>query len=128
MTARGKVVVLSEGGEAAVVRVFREAACGGDCPSCGLCGGKAIDVKVSNKLRAKPGDIVEIEGDSGKTLLLCFFVYPLPAMLFVFGWLIHPAAGIAFAILSVAVVLLANRRLRAAGGLKMEIARVFKQS
>lgn len=128
MTARGKVVELSGSGAAAVVRVARESACGKSCASCGGCDKRTIDVRAANRVGAKPGDTVDVESATGKTLWLCFLAYMLPTLLFIAGWLIHPAVGIASAALSGAVIFLANRRLKAAGGLKMEIVRVLEKS
>ncbi len=123
MTARGKVIELCGRG-AAVVRVERESACGKSCASCGGCDKRTIEVKAFNRAGAEPGDMVEVESSTRQTLWLCFLTYLLPVVLFIAGWLAHPAAGIASLAVSGVLIYYSNRRLKAAGGLKMEIVRM----
>lgn len=126
MTASGTVLELSGGGMA-LVRVPRESACGGSCAACGGCDQRPIDVRARNRAGAVPGDRVIVQSGTAETLRLCFVTYLLPVLLFVVGWCLHPAAGVASVLVSVAVLLVAERRLKAFGGSAVEIIRVLEQ-
>lgn len=83
-----------------------------------------MEIRAHNRAGARAGDRVEITSSTRKTLWLCFVAYLMPVVLFIAGWLAHPAVGIALLCLSAGAAFMVNRRLRAAGGLRTEISRV----
>lgn len=86
-----KVTVLSVSGSMAKVIHNRPTACHGDCDHCaGGCGAMAakekIIVEAENLIGARPGDAVNIEGQTGKVALAIGLVYVLPLVLFFLGY------------------------------------------
>lgn len=86
-----KVTVLSVSGTMAKVIHNRPTACHGDCDNCaGGCGAMAakerIIVEAENLIGARPGDTVNIEGQTGKVALAIGLVYVLPLVLFFLGY------------------------------------------
>lgn len=86
-----KVTVLSVSGNTAKVIHNRPTACHGDCDHCaGGCGAMAakerIIVEAENRIGARPGDQVIIEGATGKVAAAIVLVYVLPLVLFFLGY------------------------------------------
>ena len=127
--------ILSEG--YAEVSVPRKSACGHDCEECAGCGvsGVSVYAKALNTVGAKPGEKVVVESDTKKMLKIVSFVYLIPVVLFLAGYLVMLAVTASVAVqYTVAVlgavvgVLLAvwyDRRVKARGGLSFTIIRVF---
>ena len=116
-----KVIVLSVSGATAKVIHNRPTACHGDCDSCaGGCGAMAakekIIVEAQNLIGARPGDVVNIEGATGKVALAIGLVYVLPLVLFFLGYFVFeslcgagvPAALMGF-LLGVLIAVLVGR-------------------
>lgn len=68
----------------AEIEVVRQTACGHDCSKCGaMCNEKQIvTAKAINKIGAKPGDQVQIEGDNKQIYKVSAIVYIMPLVLF----------------------------------------------
>ena len=81
--------VESLNGDNVQVRVKRVSACGGNCVSCGAsCGGGEIVVTAQNNAGANVGDMVEIEMPSTKILGAPPWVYIVPGIFFIIGYMI----------------------------------------
>ena len=77
----------------ATVLCIRESACSGDCHKCSGCGAakEAILLEAKNPIGAKPGDLVNIESETGPVLKAAAVMYMLPMMLFFAGYAIGDA-------------------------------------
>ncbi|MDR1735426.1 MAG: SoxR reducing system RseC family protein [Oscillospiraceae bacterium] len=123
----GSAVVMSvAGANTATVRVARESACGDKCATCSGCADRRemIFVTAVNKVGAKAGDRVQIEGSTKETLRLAALVYLLPVVLFLIGWIFHPLAGALGMLFAVAAVFAINRRLQRRGGVTVHITAI----
>lgn len=79
-------IVEAVNGTEARVKIKRESACGGNCASCGGCGGaKTTTVVAQNKAVAVVGDMVELEMPSGTVLSAAAAVYIIPLVAFIVG-------------------------------------------
>ena len=119
------------------ISVPRKSACGHDCEECAGCGvsGVSVYAKGLNTVGAKPGEKGVVESDTKKMLKIVSFVYLIPVVLFLAGYLVMLAVTASVAVqYTVAVlgavvgVLLAvwyDRRVKARGGLSFTIIRVF---
>ena len=74
----------------AEISVPRKSACGHDCEECAGCGvsGVSVYVKALNTVGAQPGQKVVVESDTKKMLKIVSFVYLIPVILFLAGYLI----------------------------------------
>ncbi len=126
MTQSGTVVRLLDD-RTAEVAVRRSGACGESCASCTVCVSPSLFVKAQNGARALPGDVVELESQTGQTLGLAALVYLLPVVLLLGGLLIGPIAGAAGFALGIAAALLGNRRVALRGGAAVTIRRVMER-
>ncbi len=81
MTGEGTVVRTR--GDVATVSVRKTSACSHDCSECSTCTAPVFETEVCNPVGAKAGDVVIIEADTRKILLLSLLVYMLPVMLFI---------------------------------------------
>ena len=134
-----KVTVLSVSGTMAKVIHNRPTACHGDCDNCaGGCGAMAakerIIVEAENLIGARPGDTVNIEGQTGKVALAIGLVYVLPLVLFFLGYFLTASlASVALRYLVAAVgffsgiliAVLYDRHMKKQGGLSFTIVRLF---
>ena len=121
----------------AVISVPRKSACGHDCEECAGCGvsGAAVEAKAENPIGARPGEKVVVESSTQKMLGIVAFVYSVPVILFLLGYVIPVFLGasvtVQYAVAAVgffAGVLLAilyDRRVKAQGGLVFTIKRLF---
>ena len=75
----------------AEISVPRKSACGHDCEECAGCGvsGVSVYVKALNTVGARPGQKVVVESDTKKMLKIVSFVYLIPVVLFLAGYLDH---------------------------------------
>lgn len=81
-------VVESINGSEAKVRVKRVSACGGNCAGCGgSCNAGDILITAENKAGAGAGDRVELEMPSSKALSAAAWVYVIPLVFFVIGYM-----------------------------------------
>ncbi|NLV75708.1 MAG: SoxR reducing system RseC family protein [Tissierellia bacterium] len=70
----------------AEVEVRRISGCGGSCSSCGgSCDVPSIIIKIENSIGAKPGDYVEIKGQSNKIIRYALIVYMIPFFMLILG-------------------------------------------
>ena len=124
----------------AEISVPRKSACGHDCEECAGCGvsGVSVYVKALNTVGARPGQKVVVESDTKKMLKIVSFVYLIPVILFLAGYLIMLAcntsvavqytAAVAGAVLGILLAIWYDRRVKARGGLSFTIVRVFRSS
>ena len=77
-------------GGMAEISVPRKSACGHDCEECAGCGvsGVSVYAKALNTVGAKPGEKVVVESDTKKMLKIVSFVYLIPVVLFLAGYLV----------------------------------------
>ena len=88
-----------------------------------------------NTVGARPGEKVVVESDTKKMLKIVSFVYLIPVVLFLAGYLITLAltpsvavqytAAVLGAVLGVVLAVWYDRRVKARGGLSFTIVRVF---
>ena len=121
----------------AVISVPRKSACGHDCEECAGCGvsGAAVEAKAVNPIGAVPGQKVVVESSTQKMLGIVAFVYAIPVVLFLLGYLVpvflgagvavqYTAAALGF-FSGVALAILYDRRVKAQGGLVFTMTRLF---
>lgn len=91
--------VLEARGDRAVVLMQRHSA----CENCGQCGGilggpdvKDSEVEVKNPIGADQGELVRIQVEDQKVLLLSFVVYLIPAVVLVAGLLLGYQAAVSY--------------------------------
>ena len=121
----------------AEISVPRKSACGHDCEECAGCGvsGAAVHARAVNPIGARPGQKVVVESSTKKMLGIVVFVYLIPVILFLAGYLVMAAlsasVGVQYlvAVLGFVAGILAaiayDRRLKARGGLSFTIVRLF---
>ena len=121
----------------AEISVARKSACGHDCEECAGCGvsGAAVHARATNGIGAQPGQKVVVRSDTSKMMKVIGFVYTLPIILFLLGYIVPMALelpgavslclGLAGFLVSIAAAIVYDRRLRARGGLTFEIVRLF---
>ncbi len=88
MTQQGTIKKLLPDGMAEI-EVTRRSSCGHDCARCGGCGGletQTLYVTAKNKVEAKVGERVLIEGETKQLLGLAGLAYMLPIVLFFLGF------------------------------------------
>ena len=119
------------------ISVPRKSACGHDCEECAGCGmtGAAIHARAKDPVGVRPGQKVVVESDTKKMLKIVSFVYLIPVVLFLAGYLITLAltpsvavqytAAVLGAVLGVVLAVWYDRRVKARGGLSFTIVRVF---
>ena len=119
------------------ISVPRKSACGHDCEECAGCGmtGAAIHARAKDPVGVRPGQKVVVESDTKKMLKIVSFVYLIPVILFLAGYLIMLAcstsvavqytAAVAGAVLGILLAIWYDRRVKARGGLSFTIVRVF---
>ena len=90
----------------AEISVPRKSACGHDCEECAGCGvsGVSVYVKALNTVGARPGQKVVVESDTKKMLKIVSFVYLIPVILFLAGYLIMLACSTSVAVQYTAAV------------------------
>ena len=118
----------------AEISVPRKSACGHDCEECAG-SGVSVYAKALNTVGAQPGQKVVVESDTKKMLKIVSFVYLIPVVLFLAGYLITLAltpsvamqytVAVAGAVLGVLLAVWYDRRVKARGGLSFTIVRVF---
>lgn len=121
----------------AEISVPRKSACGHDCEECAGCGvtGAAVKAKALNPIGAKPGQKVVVESSTQKMLGIVAYVYLIPVVLFILGYLAMVVLGagvalqysvaIAGFVLGIVFAILYDRRLKAQGGLVFTVVRLF---
>ncbi len=87
MTQLVKVRKLNPDGTAQVM-LIRQSACSGDCHKCSGCGAaqETLLLDARNPIGAKPGELVNIESESGPVLAAAAVLYMLPLVLFLVGY------------------------------------------
>lgn len=88
MQQQVRVLSNNADGSAQVVCV-RQSACSGDCHKCSGCGAveQAMIFTARNPIGARPGDLVNVESDTGPVLKAAAVLYLLPLVLFIAGYL-----------------------------------------
>ena len=122
----------------AIISVPRKTACGHDCEECAGCGvtGAAVKAKALNPIGACPGQKVVVESSTQKMLGIVTFVYMVPVVLFILGYLVTAllvkasvawqyTAAIAGFALGILIAILYDRKVKASGGVTFNIVRLF---
>lgn len=121
----------------AEISVPRKSACGHDCEECAGCGvtGAAVHAKAANPIGARPGQKVVVESSTKKMLGIVAFVYFIPVLLFLIGYVVTTlltsrvalqyAVAVTGFVIGIIAAILYDRRLRDAGGLTFTIVRLF---
>ena len=88
------------------ISVPRKSACGHDCEECAGCGmtGAAIHARAKDPVGVRPGQKVVVESDTKKMLKIVSFVYLIPVILFLAGYLIMLACNTSVAVQYTAAV------------------------
>ena len=121
----------------AEISLMRQLECGLSCKSCEGCPQKPKDEVLAvaeNSAGAKPGDVVEVQSNSGNAIGIAALVYLVPCVFLVLGYLLGSGLGfgeglcvlIAFAGLFIGFVpaLLLNRAIVRGGKPEFTILRV----
>lgn len=79
----------------AEVFVVRESACSGDCHKCSGCGAakETVIFSAGNPIGAQPGDLVNVETQSGPILAAAAVLYMVPLLMFFVGYFIGDLFG-----------------------------------
>ena len=110
-------VISRESDGYAKVMLVRQSACSGDCHQCSGCGAakETVFFTARNPIGARPGDLVNVETESGPVLKAAAVLYLLPVVLFIVGYLAGMQWGVgglvgtgAFS-LSIAMIVLYDR-------------------
>lgn len=121
----------------AEISVPRKSACGHDCEECAGCGvtGAAVKAKALNPIDARPGQKVVVESSTQKMLGIVAYVYLIPVVLFILGYILTVFLGGSVAlqytvaivgfVLGIVFAIMYDRRLKAQGGLVFTIVRLF---
>jgi len=121
----------------ALISVPRKSACGHDCEECAGCGvsGAAVKARAVNPIGAKPGQKVVVESSTKKMLGIVAFVYTIPVVLFILGYLVMAFTttsvpmqyGVAIAgfLIGIVLAIVYDRRIKRQGGLTFNIVRLF---
>lgn len=82
--------------EYAEIEVQRQSACGHDCAKCGGCGApqERIQAVAKNRVDAKVGDIVTIEGENKEIIRMAAVVYTIPLILFFVFFVLASLCGL----------------------------------
>ena len=121
----------------AEISVPRKSACGHDCEECAGCGvtGAAVTAKALNPIDAIPGQKVVVESSTKKMLGIVAFVYTIPVVLFILGYLLmaftvssvplqYGVAILGF-VIGIVIAILYDRKIKRQGGLTFNIVRLF---
>ena len=121
----------------ALISVPRKSACGHDCEECAGCGvtGAAVTAKALNPIGAIPGQKVVVESSTKKMLGIVAFVYTIPVVLFILGYLLmaftvssvplqYGVAILGF-VIGIVIAILYDRKIKRQGGLTFNIVRLF---
>lgn len=120
METSGTVLEILENGRI-LVEIVRTSACGGNCHSCGSCGGTQSRIVAECSDSVSIGDTVRVQISANRYFLLSFLVFLVPLFLIVAGYLLlqrflpeTPASlgAILLGILAFVAILLAMRRLK----------------
>lgn len=71
-----------------LVQIERASACGGNCHSCGSCGGSASQIVAMCPEMVKVGDKVLLETSTNRYFFLSFLVFFVPLFVIVAGYLL----------------------------------------
>ena len=83
-----------DNGTALVIHI-RESACSGDCHKCSGCGAakEAVLFTADNPIRARKGDLVKVESETGPVLKAATVLYVIPLVLFFLGYYLGTLIG-----------------------------------
>lgn len=137
MTQIAQVTKLLPNGQAQIA-VVRLGACAHDCSECGGCSGSqhpTVTALAENHTNAKAGDVVLVETENAKLMGVIAFVYLVPMIFLLAGYLIAQSVGltdgqsiltslVAFAVSILPVVLL-DRQVRKRRALRFRIVRNY---
>jgi len=87
--------ILSSG--AAEISLMRQLECGLSCKSCEGCPQKPTDeilALAENAVGAGPGDVVEVQSNSGNAIGIAALVYLVPCVFLVLGYLLGAGLGL----------------------------------
>ena len=83
-------VITCEADGTAKVMLVRQSACSGDCHQCSGCGAakETVFFTARNPIGARPGELVNVEAETGPVLKAAALLYLLPVVLFIAGYLV----------------------------------------
>ena len=133
MTQTAQVKRLLPGGKAEIA-VVRQGACAHDCSECGGCmtaQQPTVTAVADDLVGIQEGDIVTVETENAKLMGVIAFVYLVPMVLLVAGYLAAQAAGMtqgwcilagaaAFAV-SIFLVVLLDRHIKKSKAIRFQI-------
>lgn len=110
-------VITCEADGTAKVMLVRQSACSGDCHQCSGCGAakETVFFTARNPIGARPGELVNVEAETGPVLKAAALLYLLPVVLFVAGylvgmqWNLGGLVGAAAFVLSIALIVAYDR-------------------
>lgn len=110
-------VITCEADGTAKVMLVRQSACSGDCHQCSGCGAakETVFFTARNPIGARPGELVNVEAETGPVLKAAALLYLLPVVLFIAGYLVGMQWGLgglvgtAAFVLSIALIVAYDR-------------------
>lgn len=89
-------VITCEADGTAKVMLVRQSACSGDCHQCSGCGAakETVFFTARNPIGARPGELVNVEAETGPVLKAAALLYLLPVVLFIAGYLVGMQWGL----------------------------------
>jgi len=121
----------------AEISVPRKSACGHDCEECAGCGvtGAAVLARAANPIGARIGQKVVVQSETSKMLGIVAFVYLIPVVLFLLGYVVTAFLTSSVALqygvavtgffIGIVAAILYDRKLKERGGLTFTIVRLF---
>ncbi len=128
MQVSGKVLKQTEPNRI-LVEIVRTSACGGDCHSCGNCGGSKSRIVAECSDVVSEGDTVLVSIPSKRYFLLSFLVFIVPLFVIVASYLLFrnflgengsSVAAFLTGVLSFVLIVLAGRKLKMPKAVKTE--------
>lgn len=104
-----------------LVQIQRTSACGGNCHSCGSCGGSASQIVAICPETVEVGDRVLLETSTNRYFFLSFLVFFVPIFVIVAGYLLlnrfysenmSSVGAVVLGVLSFLAVVLSMRKLK----------------
>lgn len=104
-----------------LVQIQRTSACGGNCHSCGSCGGNASQIVAICPETVEVGDRVLLETSTNRYFFLSFLVFFVPIFVIVAGYLLlnrffsenmSSVGAVVLGVLSFLAVVLSMRKLK----------------
>ncbi len=104
-----------------LVQIQRSSACGGNCHSCGSCGGSVSQIVAICPESVEVGDRVLLETSTNRYFILSFLVFLVPLLVIVAGYLllngffsenVSSLGAVVLGVLAFLAVVLSMRKLK----------------